>query len=255
MRRFLAIGMAAALVTAASAALLHDNGPFITGVGDGFGGASTSAIEAGFTSFGFNCDEAEPAANGGPFRVADDFTITDPAWDLTNVKFYAYQTGSTLTSTFTAAYVTIYSWDGTNLNPVAGDYTTNRLLSSAFSGVYRVTATTLTNNQRPIMELDIDLSWAPYLPAGTYYIGISTNGSLATGPWAVPKTPSAPTDNGIQYVGNPTAPATPGWYLIDGNGTAAGGNQDLPIKLYGTVVPEPAAALLLVAGLLAARRR
>ncbi len=34
-------------------ALLYDNGDFITGGGNGFGGASTSSVEVGFNTYGY----------------------------------------------------------------------------------------------------------------------------------------------------------------------------------------------------------
>ncbi|MEO6711369.1 MAG: hypothetical protein ABI054_05680, partial [Planctomycetota bacterium] len=175
-------------------ALLRDNGPFQTGTADGFGGADTSAIEPSFNTYGYGAQQTVPN------RVADDFTVpANKTWTLSDVVFFNYQTGSGTTSTFTGATVQI--WNGApnaGGTVVAGDQVTNHLSTSTFTNIYRVTPTTLTNNQRPIFANKIDLSFVPPLTAGTYWVDVAFSGTLASGPWAVPTDPHGTSDNALQ---------------------------------------------------------
>jgi hypothetical protein len=203
--------------------VLHDNGPYITGIGNGAGGANTSAIETGYNTFGYSVSLALPA------RIADDFTVpASKTWTLSKLRWLTYQTGSTTTSTINDVKVQIWSgaagpFGGATL--LAGDLTTNRLTSSAWTGVYRVTQTTLTDINRPIMECQVDMSWAPALPAGTYWVDISIGGTLSSGPWANPTVPFDSTDNGQQFFLGV-------WQnVMDGVALTP---QDFPYKLEGT---------------------
>jgi len=238
------------LATAALArgGVLVDNGPYITGLGNGAGGAHTSVIETGYGSYGFNTNLSFANA----FMIADDFTV--PAgeyWDLTQVIWPAYQTGSGQTSTFTGAYVGIFNGNpalgGTLLH---GDESTNRLLSSTFSGVYRVSSSAQTDSTRPIMLNAIDLSFLPNaLGPGTYWIAIGLTGSLPSGPWTIPVVPHRDADNAQQRNSGI-------WGPIDGSTTAEGVQvQDIPFILEGIVVPEPAGLALLALGVVVWRRR
>ena len=156
-------------------------------------------------------------------------TTSGETWTLSNMHWFTYQTGSTTTPTITSINVRI--WSGSPLGGgtvLAGDTTTNRLTGAVWSGVYRVTATTLTNSQRPIMDCTVDMSWAPPLAPGTYYVDVQTGGTLASGPWANPTAPAAQggPDNGQQFNGTAwvlTADAPPG------NGLP----QDFPFTLAG----------------------
>ncbi len=246
MRNLLVVALAASLAAAASADVLLTNGPWITGIGNGFGGADTSAIETGYTSYGFNINHAlVPNA----FMIADDFTVpAGEVWDLSFAQWYAYQTGSSTTSTITSAKVVI--WSGNPMSggtPIAGDETTERLLTTYWSGVYRVSTNPLDTN-RPVMENLIDLSFVPDLGPGTYWIAVGLNGSLTSGPWSNPVVPARPTDNAIQR-------SSGTWAVIDGNGTLAGvPPQDMPFILNGTIIPEPATLALGLLALLVRRR-
>ncbi len=77
------------------AAILYDNGPLTTHPGGGAGGANASAVQTALLSstYGFG-----HAISSG-FRVADDFTVPAGGWNISTITFYAYQTGSTTTST------------------------------------------------------------------------------------------------------------------------------------------------------------
>lgn len=203
--------------------LLYDNGPFVSNPGAGPGGSDLSVLQSvalGMSSYGANISAA------GAFRVADDFTISDPAgWTLTSLRFYGYQTGSTATSTFTSANVRI--WDGPpgapGSNIVYGDTTTNRLSGTGNTNAFRVTETTLTNTQRPVMYVDATVDVT--LEAGTYWADWQLGGSLASGPWQPPITipGQTTTGNALQF-------ATTWAPLVDGDPTA--------VPPTGTLTPQ-----------------
>lgn len=253
MKSALLVGLALTFATASGA--VYSNGAWVTGTGNGFGGLDTSAIEGPtYTSFGYN-------TAAGTFAVADDFTVSDAAgWNLNSFTAYTYQTqvngNANNVSTLTNIRVAIFASNpiGTQNAPTYGDHVTDRaVLNNVFTGVYRVTATTLTNSARAVMAISADMSDIPTLGPGTYYVAWSLGGSVASGPWAVPVL-SDGSDNALQR----NVSATPtNWGLIDGNGTAAGApQQDLAFDLDYTVAPAPGAvALLGLGGLVIARRR
>jgi len=212
-------------------ALLHDNGPMVTDPGAGAGGADVSALQ---TAMGNNILGFGHAVSSG-FRVADDFTVPAGGWTVNEITFFAYQTGSTTTSTMDSVNLRI--WDGVpgavGSNIVFGDTTTNRLTGSIFSGVYRAQDTALTDANRPIMASTAAVG--VYLPAGTYWVDWQTGGTLASGPWAVPVTLAGqtqkPGSNAMQWDGSAWGP------VIDSGSSAAA--QDMAFVIDGEV-GEPA---------------
>jgi hypothetical protein len=209
--------LACTLATALTAPALADyqllnNGPYITATSGGFNNAPISQ-PATTPAVGFNTDEHTPAPNG-PGRAADDFVISGaPARGvrLSRLEWLAFQTQ---TGTFTtspvwqAAYAAIY--DG---NPsqggqlIAGDFTTNRLISNTWTGVYRVSpgtsASTLQAQNRPIQRLNIDMSWAPPLHDGTYWLVVSftPETTRTTFGFSFPVTPLPAVGNGLELFG------------------------------------------------------
>jgi len=200
--------------------VIYDNGPLVNSPGTGPGGADESVLQTslGMNTLGFG----HQAASG--YRVADDFTLTTSE-HLQAIKFYAYQTGSTTTSTITSVNLRI--WDGPPNNPASsviyGDTTTDRMTDTTWSNIYRTIEGTPDTN-RPIMvnTVSVDVTLGP----GTYWLDWSTDGSLASGPWALPITidGQTTTGNALQY--------TTSWSsaLVDsGTGTP----QGLPFVILG----------------------
>lgn len=207
--------------TSDSKALLYSNGPFRTDIGTGPSGGDVSMLAAPLTNYGFGHNIATFA------HVADDVLINATSWTIDSLVFYAYQTNSTLTSTFTAVHVAI--WDGDPSLPTStivwGDTTTNVLSRTVFSGCYR--ANVLTGATRPIMRNVVNVP-AVVLTGGSYWIQWASAGSLTSGPWANPITITgqAITGNAKQKI------AAGAWgNLLDGtNGVG------LPFEVYGTEV-------------------
>ncbi len=203
-------------------AVLYDNGPLVTHPGGGGGGLDASALQTvlGMTSYGAG---AQLSAGN---RVADDFTVTDPAgWAVDTVTFFTYQSFSGNTSTITGVNLRI--WDGPPNDPgssvVWGDTTTNVMASTAFSSIYRVLDTALTNTDRPIMAVVANVGHT--LAAGTYWLDWQFSGSLSSGPWQPPISilGQTATGNAIQYT-------TSGWAAITDVGP-----QGLPFVVDGAV--------------------
>ncbi|AFL81539.1 regulatory P domain of subtilisin-like proprotein convertases [Aequorivita sublithincola DSM 14238] len=204
----------------AAPALIYDNGPILNVAPDR---SRLQNITLGMTSLGAG---AQFTANN---RMADDVTLTDD-YDITELHFYTYQTGSTTTSTITG--ITLRIWDGVpglaGSNIVWGDATTNVLASSAWSTIYRDSESTPATN-RPIMDCTINPTGLT-LTAGTYWLDWNYSGSLSSGPWAPPIAilGQTTTGNGLQSLaGGPYNP------LLDA-GTST--QQGLPFQIIGSVV-------------------
>ena len=148
-------------------------------------GRFSALFEPTGNSFGILNDRVDAA------WVAEDFTIpASTTWAIDSVIVYGYQTGAgPTTSTFTSAYAQVFN--GMPGSPaaiaVAGDTTTNRLAGATWSGIYRVdTISNTTGLTRPIMRVAMT-GFPNVLAAGTYWLAWSTEGTLASGPWANPK--------------------------------------------------------------------
>ena len=237
----------------ATTALLFDNGPLVNSSGTGAGGADESVLQTntlGLHTYGFG---HQFVFN---YWITEDFTITDPSgWNITSFVFYAYQTNSAITSTMTAVHFIIYDGvpgaAGTSI--VWGDATTDRLTSTAFSNIYRVTETSGGNTDRPIMENTCDASF--HLDAGTYWVAWQTDGTLSSGPWAPPITVTGQTStgNGMQSLDNLATwvAANDGAnqqgfpFIINGDSTTA-----VPLSSWALVI-----GLLLISGFIVVRFR
>lgn len=216
------------------AGILHDNGPLVTHPGQGFGGADASAVTSGLATAGFSMNLA--ASPPGPYRLADNFSV--PAghhWQINGARFFGYQTGSGTASTM--EFLSLQIWRGAPDQPgstvVWGDPAYNVLTRSDFTGIYRVSESTLTANNRPIMSLDADLSL--FLGEGEYWLDWAATGALAHGPFSPPV--SIPgqlvTGDALRFADGEWLPLTSP--LIHGSA------QGLPFVLTGQAfsAPEP----------------
>lgn len=206
--------------------VLFDNGPLVTSVGTGAGGADESILEnvtLGNTTLGF----AHQIVSN-QFQVADDFTIVGQPWTINEIVFFAYQTGSPTTSTINDYRVQI--WDGPpaamGSNVVWGDLVTNVLGTSEFSNIYRVAESTPGDTNRPIMANTVPVGVT--LPPGQYWIEWEAGGTLGSGPWAPPVTiqGQAATGDGLQSADDGLTFAP----VVDGGSTEP---QGLPFIITG----------------------
>jgi len=170
------IAAASAFNSASAQTVIWDNGDFVTAQGIGFNGADISQTESGIV-IGLGNNAAPPSGN--PVVIADDFIIFDGPVNLHSMTWYGFLSGQTTTENpFDTAYVMIWDDDprlGGQL--IAGDLTTNRFVSGEWTGVYRTSSSSsqsaITSNIRPIMALELDMTWAPELNTGAYYVGVT----------------------------------------------------------------------------------
>jgi len=208
-----------------AATLLDTRGDMINGPGLGIGGTDLSIlrnVSDAMSIFGFGSNQAVG------IYMAEDFTVPAGGWTINKLTLYQYQTGSTTTSTMTGLYLQI--WNGPPNDPAStvifGDTVTNRLTASTFTGVYRVAENATTGTTRPVMANEASgLNWV--LPAGTYWLQWGTTGSLASGPWTVPRSifGQQVTGNALQLNGT-WAPALDGTFA-----------QGLPMTISGPDLP------------------
>lgn len=241
-----AIATTGLLCSAGMANVLWDNGPLVNRPGEGFGGADASRLQTGLgmNTLGGN-------VNRGSFHRADDFEVGPDGWILDEVVTFAYQTNAGPPSTLTG--ISMQIWDASPAaggSVIWGDMTTDRFVSTDFSGAYRDSETSAGSSARPIMEI-VGSFGGLVLPQGTYWLEVGITGSAASGPWmpAVTIDGQTTTGNALQF-----SASTSVWsdWLDTGTSTP----QGMPFSLVGEVVPAPgAAATLALAGLVGLRRR
>ena len=212
------------------ASVLWDNGSIINSFGTGTGGANESVLQTslGMNILGFN-DQVT-----GNFRLADDFTVSDPGgWQIDYFVFLAYQTNSSTTPTINSINYQI--WNGRpgdgGSQVIVGDTTTNRWARADFWGIYRRAENAPGNTQRPVMGIRAAAGFV--LPPGTYWLDWQSDGDHnLTGPWGPPITINGQTTtgNGRQFANN-------AWGDTVDNGTST--QQGMPFIVYGSVVNQP----------------
>lgn len=214
-----------------SASTLYDNGSLINSPGTGLGGADESVLQN--SSLGLNILGFGHQIVAGNW-VADDFTVTGSGWDCTSFVFYAYQTGSTTTSTINDVRFMIYDGDPSlpGANVVWGDDATNRLTNTEWSGIYRVTETTSGASNRPIMVNTCDVNF--HLDPGTYWLAWQAGGTLGSGPWAPPITITGQTTTGnaLQSLDDQASYE----FALD---SGTNDPQGFPFLIYGAEVDVP----------------
>jgi hypothetical protein len=149
----------------------------------GLGGAPASCIFTGGTLYGHT------ASISVGYSIADDFTVpSGQTWRLDSVRVFGYQTGSTTTSTLNAARIRIWNGrpDSAGAMIIFGDSSGTAMVGTGWTGVYRVSSTTLTNTQRPIMFATLNCG-GTIVTQGVYWIEYTLGGTLASGPFTPPK--------------------------------------------------------------------
>ena len=221
-KHLIALGLVAAFGSA-QAVDLFNNGAAVSGV------PPISVIRTGGTLFGAG------AQGNVPNRVADNFSVGGPGWNVESLSFFSYQSFAN----------SLYTFTGVSWSVVSGDVNTGAVVASG-SGAgtngglqgYRVTGTTLTNTDRAIFRVNVDVPDFN-LAAGNYWLRWGLTGSLASGPWQ-PPTASGVVGNGQQSLG---VAAFAG--IVDAGDTLG---VELPFIIQGSVVPEPGTWALMLAG-------
>ncbi len=215
---------------------LHDNGPLVNSPGTGVGGADESRLQftdLQMTTLGFGNQLRFGA------RLADQFTVPEGEyWQVERLTFFGYQVGSTTASTFTQLnYRVLDGQPGAETTAVVfGDTATNRLLSSAWSGIYRVRENESgLVTDRPVMALTA--SGGFLLLPGTYWLDWQADATLLNGPWNPPITLNGQTetgdalqsnDNGVTYdeIGDSGSEAPQGLpFVIEGVASGLGATE------------------------------
>lgn len=172
-------------------AVLHDNGPFVTGPGQGSGGADISEMNSGQSTYGFGFQTT--AGN----ILADWFEVPAGGWTVETITIFGYQTGSGTTPTINDIRIAVYDDVPATGTIVYGDMATNVLTSNAWTNCYRVNTGAASNTDRPIMANECDFPVDFTLAAGEYWMAFQAGGTASSGPWANPVTISGVPSEGI----------------------------------------------------------
>jgi hypothetical protein len=210
-------------------ALLYDNGPMVTHPGGGSGGADASVLQTNLSmnTFGFG----HQLYYG--YRIADDFEVDDPGgWDLDAIQFFAYQTNSP-TSPSPITQVNYRIWNGppnAGGTVICGDTSTNMLVNTNWTNIYRVTDYDMMGTSRAIFEDTVAVhAGCTHLGPGGYWIDWQSDGILSSGPWASPISivGQTTTGNDLQSLDNGVT-----WAAALDTGTST--QQGLPFRIFGT---------------------
>lgn len=167
-------------------AIVFNQDSLITHIGQGGSGANVSAIPTtANTLYGWGAQ-----GNLG-YWMADDFVIpVGQSWAIDSIKLYSYQTGSSTSSTITSSrcYITLGRVDSVGSQIVGGDTTSNRMIRTYWSYIYRTNNPPpyTTQTTRPIMVVTDTLNKT--LQAGYYWVVYNFTGTLTSGPWNPPYT-------------------------------------------------------------------
>src|SRR5687768_11031323 len=170
------VTLASACVVPASADLLWNNGSYVSNPTGGTGaiaGQPISQIELPSTIFGYGHNEAAVP----PVRLADDFTVPSPGWDVNTATVHAYLTGA-LAPTVTSVRLELF--DGA---PGAGGNALGVQTVPAGPGTlvaYRQTSTGTGDSTRRVFSYTVSMdgfaNGGQLLP-GTYWLAYSVVGA------------------------------------------------------------------------------
>ncbi len=202
--------------------VLYDNGPFETAPGL----SVCQDVTLGSSTYGYG----HQILNDN--RLTDQFVVpAGETWMISAMTFFAYQTGSTTVSTITDVRVEIYPNPPEGGNLIWGDLVTNRLNTTAWTGVYRVLESAQTSTARPIMAdvCDVTVTLGP----GEYWVVWQCGGTLSSGPWAPPITipGQASTGDALQWTTTNLA-----W--LPASDAGDGGFKGFPFIIEGSI-PTP----------------
>ena len=205
---------------------IYFNGTCVNGPASGPGIADSSILQnvtLGMTTLGAG------HALSALIRVTDDFSVAGTnisGWQIDSIAFFAYQTGSTLTSTIN--HVNLRIWQGSPADSasgstiVFGDNTTNRMVRTAWSNTYRFSENSI-GTTRPVMRNVVAVNTV--LSVGSsYWLDWQTGGTLASGPWVPPIA-----INGVSTTGNALQSIGGVWAALNDGGSLT--PQGLPFVI------------------------
>lgn len=198
------------------ALVLWDNGPLITGdCPNNIPPGAESQIAPDRNVYGYAHHVSLEA------RIADDFTVpVGVEWAIQAFTFLAYQPGAGAAQPSTVDHVNLRIWDGqpgeAGSSVICGDVSTNLLVSTGWTGIYRTSDTRVCADDRAVMANEVqppgDCPDCPGLPgtvrlvSGTYWLDWQSDGNRDyTGPWVPPVTPPGAgpppnnTGNAVQF--------------------------------------------------------
>jgi hypothetical protein len=228
----------------ASADILYDWSNIQTGTGNGFNGANTSATGGGSTLLGVTQTSPTP----GQTMLSERFVLSSIS-TISSISFTGYSTSSGYpfppTSPFTSASLSIYSAQpGTAGAAVL--FTSNTLSMTAWTGIYRVGATDLTDRSRPVFTITMGFDNV-LLSSGTYWAAWTVTGVVAPGAPGVSLSPPVMNPDGTSPIGTALRSFNGGatWTPVLDN---VNRQINVPLTVTGTAIPEPSAVgLVLVA--------
>ena len=130
----------------------------------------------------------------GELTVAQPFVVSpEQAWTVEDLALRLVDPGSEPFTGFEAVYVRL--WQGTpgpTGRLIAGDFETNRLIDTTFTGMYAVMRGEEQSDANPIKDALVDLTWLPPLGPGQYAIEVAAVGP-GPNPVMLPPSPFDPT--------------------------------------------------------------
>ena len=201
-------------------AMIYDNGPYWNVAGT----PNVSLLE---TTLGMNTLGSGAQFTAGN-SVADDVVFTQGV-EITSIDVFAYQTGSNPPSV-TAIYMQVWDDDpsGGGANVVWGDLVTDIFDDAVYADANRASETSPADTSRQIQRVTA-LTTGLTLPAGTYWIEYTFEGSGSSGPWTPPIAILGETTTG-----NALQNQNGTWVVLEDSGTFT--PQGLPFVIYGELL-------------------
>jgi hypothetical protein len=158
----------------------YTRGNIVTHPGEGSGGADF--FYAYDDGYGRNCNLASPDEAHHLCVVY----IPEGNVEIDHVVLYAYQQGSSTTSTITSASMRVFDGNPTEgiIDPFWGNLSTDIMETTYWSGCYY--GDNFSSTDRPIMIVKVNTPGLVIPEPGTYYFNFGFTGSNTSGPWCPP---------------------------------------------------------------------
>ena len=176
----------------------------------------------------------------GELSVAQPFVVPpEQDWTIQDMMLRLIHPGANPDQPLEAVMVRLWQGaPGPSGRIIAGDFDTNRLVDTQFTGIYAVSDGDETSEKNPIQDAIVDLSWLPALAPGQYFIEVAAIGTTPE-PVLLPPSPFPIVDpwlpgmvgfGGIDYepmIGHDGLPAPAPMLLFGDGGVGAPCRADL----------------------------